>query len=390
MSFQELEARYTSGFYNKKDITITYGEGCYLYDEQENRYLDLIAGIAVCSLGHAHPHLAGVIAEQAKRLISCSEIFYNDQRAQLLEELNSITAPSLNRFFLCNSGTEAMEACLKIARLSTKKTDFVACNMCFHGRSMGALSATHKKDYRDPFLPLVPGFTHVPMNNAEKLEEAVTGQTAAILIEPIQGEGGMRLADAEFLQAARRIADEKGCLLIFDEVQCGMGRTGRWWAQEWSGVTPDLMAMAKGLGSGFPVGAVAIGEKAGEMTKGAHGTTFGGNPLACAVATTVIRTIKHRGLVQQAEENGEYLMERLRAIDSPLIREVRGKGLMIGVELKQKVGPYIQKMFEEHRILMLNAGATVIRIVPPLIIKREQLDYAVEALGQVLSQPVEA
>lgn len=384
LTHREIEAKHTSGFYNKRDLTIVRGEGCRLYEADGREFLDMFAGIAVCALGHCPPTLVEAIQRQAETLISCSEVFHNDRRAEFLDELNAVTPESMDRFFVCGSGTEAVEGCLKIARLATKRTEFVCCNMAFHGRTFGALSATAKKDYREPFEPLVPGFKHVRQNDCEALAEAVTDQTAAILIEPIQGEGGIRLASDEFLQTARLLADERGCLLILDEIQCGTGRTGKWWGHEWAGVTPDLMSMAKGLGSGFPVGAIGIGRRVGELPKGAHGSTYGGNPLACAAGAAVLRTIREQGLLAHAAEVGEHFMQRLRAIDSPLIREVRGRGLIIGVELKKKVAPYLQAMFERHNILALNAGPTVIRFVPPLNIGKEDLDFVVDALADTL------
>ncbi|MFC1601426.1 aspartate aminotransferase family protein [Candidatus Sumerlaeota bacterium] len=384
MSYQEIEARHNSGFYGKRDLTIVRGAGCSVWDSEGNEYLDLIGGIAVASCGHANPRLAEAISRQAGTLMSCPEIFYNDQRAQFLERLNAVTPESMDRFFLCNSGTESVEAALKIARLATGRQEFVACNLAFHGRTMGALSATFKKDYREPFAPLVPGFSHVPFNNCEKLAAAVNERTAAVIIEPIQGEGGIRPADAEFLEQARELCDRHGCLLFFDEIQCGCGRTGRWWAHEHYGVVPDLMTMAKGLGGGFPLGVCGIGERVGELKKGAHGSTFGGNPLACAAGRAVIDFIEDEGLVARAAENGAYLNQQLGGIESPLVREVRGKGLMIAIELKKKSQPYIQKLQDEHRILTMIAGPTVIRMVPPLVIAQDEIDRAVEAVRTVL------
>jgi len=290
----------------------------------------------------------------------------------------------LERVFFCNSGTEAVEAALKFARISTGRTEIVAAMRAFHGRTFGALSATFNKKYRQGFEPLVPGFSHVPYNKIETLEEAVTGETAAVILEAIQGEGGVYPADADYIRAARRICDEKGALLIIDEVQSGFGRTGKMFAFQHFDVTPDLLCCAKSLAGGVPMGAVLFGEKVQNLTPGTHGTTFGGNPLSCAAGIAALTAIEEEDLAGQAAEKGAYLMDKLRQIDSPLIREVRGMGLMVGIELKQKVAPYL-KALQDHNILALNAGMTVLRLLPPLVISYEQIDRLVVTLEDVLT-----
>jgi acetylornithine/LysW-gamma-L-lysine aminotransferase len=254
----------------------------------------------------------------------------------------------------------------------------------FHGRTYGSLSATFNKKYRDGFEPLVPGFSHVAYNNIEALQKAVNDETAAVILEVVQGEGGVYPASSEYIQVARRICDEHGALLIVDEIQSGFGRTGRMFAIQHFGVVPDLLTCAKSLAGGVPMGAVLIGPKVKNLTPGVHGSTFGGNPLSCAAAIAALCVMEEENLPRQAEVKGAYLMDKLRTIQSPNIREIRGKGLMIGIELKEKVSPYI-KALQEKQIIALNAGMTVIRLLPPLVITYEQIDHLVEVLTQVLA-----
>lgn len=386
MKHQEIEDKYASGYFAKRGVTFVRGEGCKLWDDRGVEYLDLLAGPAVASCGHAHPHIAEALAAQAHTLVNCLEIFHNDRRAEFLEKLNAVTPPDIGRFFLCNSGTEAIECCLKTARQTTGRTDFVACHDAFHGRTMGSLSATHKPLYRESFEPLLAGFNHVPFNDSEQLAAAVNERTAGILIEPVQGEGGVRSAEEQFLETARRLCDEHGCLLIYDEIQTGYGRTGKWWGHQHFGVEPDLMAMAKGMGNGFPVAACGMNSRIGELIKGSHASTYGGNPLACAVGLAVLEVFEQEGLVERAAEHGAWFLEQLRAIESPLIREVRGLGLMLAVELDRPSLPYIKSLQNEHRIITTLAGPNVVRFTPPLVITRAQIDRAVAALATALTE----
>lgn len=379
----EIENRYTSGVYAKQSIAFVRGEGATLWDADGNAYLDCSSGHGVANLGHAHPKVAAAIADQAKTLITLFESFPNDKRAALLQKMAALL-PGMNRVFFCNSGTEAVEAALKFARLSTRRAGIVAAMRAFHGRTYGSLSATFNKKYREGFEPLVSGFSHVPFNNIEALEKEVTEQTAAVILEVVQGEGGVYPADAQYLQAARRICDDRGALLILDEIQTGFGRTGKLFAVQHTGITPDLLCCAKSLAGGLPMGAVLIGPGVLNLMPGVHGSTFGGNPLACAAALAALSAIEEEDLPGQAAAKGAYLMERLKAIQSPNIREVRGLGLMIGIEMKQKVVPYL-KSLQDQRIIALNAGMTVIRLLPPLVITYEQLDHLVEVLSRVLT-----
>jgi acetylornithine/LysW-gamma-L-lysine aminotransferase len=378
----DIENKFSAGTYAKQDLVIVRGQGASLFDADGVEYLDCTSGHGVANLGHAHPKVVAAIAEQAATLITLFESYPNDKRAALMQKMATLV-PGLERVFFCNSGTEAVEAALKFARISTGRTDIVAAMRAFHGRTFGALSATFNKKYRQGFEPLVPGFSHVPFNNIEALEEAVTDETAAAILEVVQGEGGVYPADPDYIQSARRICDERGALLIIDEIQSGFGRTGRMFAVQHFDVTPDLLCCAKSLAGGVPMGAVLIGEKVGNLTPGTHGTTFGGNPLSCAAGLAALTAIEEEDLARQAAEKGAYLMNKLRQIDSPLIREVRGMGLMVGIELKQKVAPYL-KVLQDRNILALNAGMTVLRLLPPLVISYDQIDRLVSTLEEVL------
>ncbi|MBL8098173.1 MAG: aspartate aminotransferase family protein [Anaerolineales bacterium] len=378
----EIENKYTSGTYAKQSLVIVRGQGASLFDADGKEYLDCSSGHGVANLGHAHPKIAEAIYKQANTLITLFESFPNDQRAMLMKKITALV-PGLDRVFLCNSGTESVEAAFKFARISTGRKNIVAAMRAFHGRTYGALSATFNKKYREGFEPLVPGFSHVAYNNIEALEKAVNEETAAVILEVVQGEGGVYPATAEYIQAVRKICDERGALLIVDEIQTGFGRTGKFFAIEHFGVTPDLLTCAKSLAGGVPMGAVLIGKNIKNLVPGVHGSTFGGNPLSCAAANAALDVIKEEDLAGQAEAKGKYLLDKLMEINSPNIREVRGIGLMVGIEMKQKVAGYI-KSLQEKKIIALNAGMTVIRLLPPLVITYEQIDQLVEALTEVL------
>ncbi len=384
MNIFEIESQHTSGLYLKQPIAIVRGLGVSLWDVDGNEYLDCSSGHGVANLGHAHPKVAAAIAKQAATLITLFETFPNDQRAALMEKLTALT-PGLDKVFFCNSGTESIEAAIKFSRLSTGRTGIVAAMRGFHGRTMGALSATWNKKYREAFEPLVPGYSHVPYNNIDALEKAVTKETAAVLLEPVQGEGGVYPADPSYMESVRALCTERGALLIMDEVQTGFGRTGKIFAYQHYGIVPDLLCVAKSLGGGIPIGAVLIGPAVQNLAPGLHGSTFGGNPLSCAAAVAALSVIEEDDLPKQAQEKGAYLIEKIRAIKSPLIREVRGLGLLVGIELKQKVAPYLRALLEQ-RVIALNAGLTTIRLLPPLVITYEQLDRVIAVLTDVLSK----
>lgn len=388
MNIIETELKHTSGLYTKQNFAIVRGKGASLWDSDGNEYIDCSSGHGVANLGHAHPKVAAAVAEQATKLVTLFETFPNDQRAALMEKLTALT-PGLDRVFFCNSGTESIEAAVKFARLSTGRTGIIAAMRGFHGRTLGALSATWNKKYREAFEPLVPDYSHVSYNNIGALEKAVTDKTAAVILEVVQGEGGVYPADPAYLEAARELCTERGALLVIDEVQSGFGRTGRMFAYQHYGITPDILCVAKSLAGGIPMGAVLLGPAVKNLGPGLHGSTFGGNPLSCAAAVAALTAIEEENLPQQAAEKGAYLMDKLRALNLPLVREVRGLGLMVGIELKQKVAPYI-KALQEKRIIALNAGLTTIRLLPPLVITYEQLDAVVAALGDVLATDFEA
>ena len=385
MNAQEIiaiETEHTSGVYAKQSIAFVRGEGASLFDADGQEYLDCSSGHGVANLGHAHPRIAEAVYQQAKTLITLFETYPNDQRAMLMEKLTALV-PGMDRVFFCNSGTEAVEAAIKFARLSTGRTNVVAAMRAFHGRTYGSLSATFNKKYREGFEPLVPGFCHTAYNNIEALENAVNEETAAVILEAVQGEGGVYPASPEYIQAARRICDERETLLIMDEIQTGFGRTGKMFAIEHFGITPDLLTCAKSLAGGVPMGAVLIGPRVQNLTPGAHASTFGGNPLACAAANAALNIMKEDDLPRQAEVKGAYLLDKLQTIPSPHIREVRGLGLMVGIEMKQKVTPYL-KALQARKIIALNAGMTVIRLLPPLVISYAQIDHLVDVLADVL------
>ena len=381
MSTIELEQRHSAGTYPKRDLVLVRGSGAHVWDESGNQYIDCVGGHGVLLLGHCHPAVTAAICEQAGQMVTCPGIFYNDRRAELLATLAEITG--LARAFLCNSGTEAVEGAFKFARLSTGRTGIIATMRGFHGRTMGALSATWNKKYREPFAPLVPGFTHVPYDKIERMDAAITDETAAVIVEIVQGEGGVRPGSAEYFSALRKLCDDRGALLIVDEVQTGCGRTGKMFAFQHVGIQPDILCLAKGLAGGVPMGAIVLGDRVSGIHAGVHGSTFGGNPLACAAALATVRTLLDEGLVAQAAEKGDYLLSKLRQMDAPQIREVRGLGLMVGVELRRRVRPYLEALIEQG-VLALPAGPTVLRFLPPLMISYEELDTVVAAVSHVL------
>lgn len=381
----QRESRHTSGVYGKRDVALVRGQGATVWDDQGRRYIDCAAGIGVANLGHSHPAIVAAVAAQAETLITCPEFVYNDRRAELLARLAAILPGKMNRIFLCNSGTEAVEGAIKFARLTTKRPGVVAAMRGFHGRTLGALSATHKKEYRQPFGPLVPGFSHVPFDNIERMEAAVTDETAAVLIEIVQGEGGVRPASREWLQAVQQLCRRRGAMLIVDEVQTGYGRTGRVFACEHFSLEPDLLCLGKAIAGGVPMGAIGIGARVADLPVGVHGSTFGGNPLACAAALAVLDVLDRENLPAQAAEKGAYLQARLRELDLPVVREVRGLGLMVGVELRTRVMPAVLALMERG-VLALNAGPTTLRLLPPLVISQEEIDQVISAIQTTLNE----
>ncbi len=378
------EERYESGVYNKQPIVLVRGEGARVWDIDGTEYIDCVGGHGAANLGHAHPAVVAAVTAQAQRMFLSPNGFYNDMRAHLLKELVRIAPPGIERAFLCSSGTEAVEAALKFARLATKRTKIISTMRAFHGRTMGALSTTWNKEYREPFEPLIPDVTFVPYGKLDRLEKAVDDQTAAVILEAVQGEGGVNPGDGEYLRGAQALCRERGALFIADEVQTGFGRTGKLFACEHYDLRPDLMTVAKSIAGGLPMGACLIGERVGEMPKKVHGNTFGGNPLVCAAALATIHALEAEQLPERAARLGARLMEGFRVIDSQVIREVRGLGLMVGIELKTQSGPYLGALAEKG-VLALPAGGTVMRFLPPLVISEADIETVIEKVARVLS-----
>ncbi|MDE2668020.1 MAG: aspartate aminotransferase family protein [Acidobacteriota bacterium] len=383
-SIKNLEEQLGAGTYYKRNLELVRGQGAHLWDAEGREFIDCVGGQGAANLGHANPHVNQAIRDQAEKLLVCSELFFHQERARLLENLERLTPSSIQRFFLCNSGSEAVEVALKFARLATGRHEIVAAMRGFHGKTFGALSATWSKDYRLPFEPLVPGFTHVPFNHRQRACDAISQRTAAFLVEVVQGEGGVRPGTLDFLLDVQDRCTEVGAMFIVDEVQTGFGRTGRMFASEHFDLFPDLFCMAKSMGGGLPIGATGLSQEvASRLFKLAHSSTFGGNPLACAAANAAIGYLENFELPQRAQKLGTQFMQQLRSIGSSRIRDVRGLGLMVGVELKEKSGPYILKLMERG-VLALAAGPTVIRFLPPLVIEESDLDRVVELTAEVL------
>ena len=377
MDWIEKEKNLIVPVYKRKEVIFERGEGCYLYDIHGKRYLDLVSGIACVAIGHSHPEFVEKVYSQLKKLVQVSNLYHTIPQIILAEKLKKITG--MDKFFFCNSGTEAVEASLKFARKATGKKKFVAFTNGFHGRTMGALSVTYKEKFRKPFEPLVQPVEFAKFNDASDLEKKVDENTAAVILELIQGEAGVYPASEEFVKTIFELKEEYGYLVIVDEVQTGFGRTGKWFAKEHYGVEPDIIAMAKAMGSGFPIGCSAVTEEVAEkLEKGDHGSTFGGNPLACAASIATIEIIEKYKLVENSEKMGKYFMERLREMFS----EVRGKGLMIGVKVPN--AEEIVKKGLEQGVVLNATSEDNLRLVPPLIIRKEDIDLAVEVLAKIL------
>jgi len=380
---------YVMHTYGRLPVTFVRGAGVHVWDSDGRQYLDFLAGIAVNGLGHCHPRVVRAIQEQAETLIHTSNLYYTAPMTRLARKLSDIS--DFDRTFFCNSGAEANEAALKIARKHGKKTSegkfkVVTATQSFHGRTLGSLTATGQPKYQSSFAPLLPGFDYVPFNDIEALTAAVSDDTCAVMLEPIQGESGVYPAHKAFLEAAREICDAHGALLIFDEVQTGVGRTGKWWAYEHFGVIPDVMTLAKSLGSGLPIGAcLARGTAASTLVPGDHGSTFGGNPLATATALAVLETIEDEHLLANAHAMGAYFVHRLN--EEPIkskLSDVRALGLMVGVDLKQGDAKRVQAESLSKGLILNGIGDNTLRFLPPLIITKEHVDQAIAVLSEVL------
>ena len=380
--------KYVIANYGRLPRVITKGEGCYLYDSDGNKILDMFPGWAVSAIGHCHPKVVEALRKQAGELLHIDNTFYSEPQG-ILSKLLSERAFG-GKCFFCNSGAEANEAALKLARLHTaqEKYKFITAEGSFHGRTFATMTATAQPKHHEGLLPLLPGFTYVPFNDIEALEKAFNDEVAAVMIEPIQGEGGINLADAEYLRTIRRLCDENGSVLIFDEVTTGIGRTGKWFAYQHYDVEPDIMTMAKALGGGVAIGAMmAKQEVAASLVPGKHATTFGGNALVCAAGVAVIEAIEQENLLENANQLGEYTMDKLQQLKQKhsVIDSVRGVGLMIGVQLTSPGAGIVDKCLENGLRINCTQG-TVLRFMPPMIATENQIDKAIEILDGVLSE----
>ncbi|HMO95543.1 MAG TPA: acetylornithine transaminase [Tepidiformaceae bacterium] len=383
------ERRYVFQNYGRQPVVLERGEGTRVWDTEGKEYLDFVGGVAVNILGHSHPVVARALAEQAQTLIHTSNLFYTRPMIELAKLL--VEHSCLDRVFFCNSGTEAVEGAIKLARRwghDTKNGAFEIITTVdgFHGRSMGSLAATGNARYQEPFGPLLPGFHIVPWNDLDAIKAATTESTVAVMVEPIQGEGGVNMPAPGYLQGIRDWCDEKGLLLIFDEVQTGIGRTGSLFAYEQEGVEPDIMTLAKGLAGGVPIGAVmARDDIAAHLVKGDHGSTFAGGLVVTHVAHHVVSRINQPEFLASVQAKGKLLMDLLDELNSPHIKEVRGSGLMVGVEMDIDVTPIVNKGYERG-LLLVSAGPNVLRFVPPLIITEDEIKRTVATVGEILQE----
>jgi acetylornithine/LysW-gamma-L-lysine aminotransferase len=382
-SRSEIEERILGGTTARRgEAVFVRGSGCWLVDSDGRRYLDLSSAQGVAMLGHCHPRVSEAVARQASTLMLCPNYLYNDVRAEFAEALTRVLPAHLPHVFLVNSGAEAIEGALKFARLVTRRAHFVSTTKGFHGRTFGALSVTWEPKYRDGFYPLLET-THVRFNDPSALARAVTDTTAAVIVEVVQGESGVNVGTREFLCAAQELCRERGAMFIVDEIQTAFGRTGRWLAIEHAGLEPDIICMAKGLGGGFPMGALAYTKAIRDaLYQGAHGTTFGGSPLACAAGLAALQAYRDEGLIERSAAMGAVMLEALRSglADAPMVRDVRGLGLMIAIELRSKVAPVLKTLMLDHAVIALPAGPTILRLLPPLVITEDEIDIGVRAV----------
>jgi acetylornithine/LysW-gamma-L-lysine aminotransferase len=382
------EDKIMANTFAKRDLVLTRGKGAVVWDINNKEYIDCTGSYGVAVVGHCHPKVVEAVKKQVETLIACHASFYNDARSELLQKIIKLPPKGLNRVFLCNSGAESVECAIKLARRYTGKPEIISLMGAFHGKTMGALSATWKKKYRAPFMPLVPGFKHVPPDNLEKMRAAITDKTAAVLVEPIRGEGGILVPSDDFLPGLRELCDEKGVLLIFDEVQTGFGRTGKVFACEHWNVAPDILCAAKSWAGGVPMGATFAREEVmAAFQKGEQSSTFSGNPLVCAAASAAIDVLVEEKLPERAATLGNYFQGKLQAFAEKynIVREVRGLGLMIGMEMRFDVYNLLVGCMERG-VLVLDAGRNVLRFLPPLVIEKEQIDRVVEVLDEVMEK----
>ena len=378
-SVVEKDNKYVMPTYGRKPLLFTGGKNSSLIDVFGKEYIDCVSGIAVNATGYSNQKLINAIKEQAEQLIHVSNFYYNIPQANMAEKLVQLTG--LSKVFFCNSGAEANDGAMKLAKLHTKKSSFISTNNAFHGRTIGSLGATANMKYRDPFVPLVKPATFVEYGNAEAIEKAINDDIAGVILEPIQGEGGVHISNTEYLKEVREICDKHGLVLIFDEVQTGFGRTGKWFCKDHYGVQPDILTMAKAIGGGLPMGAFAAREGL-SFEKGEHGTTFGGTPLVCAAALAVIETIEEQKLLENSEKMGQYFIQKLSQMKRNDVVNIRGAGLMIGIELNHECGYFMDAAAEMGVLLNVTAG-NVIRLLPPLTITKEEADRVVDVIDSI-------
>jgi len=392
--FFDESSRYIMNTYTRFPVVLRKGRGMKVWSSDGKEYLDFVGGVAVNILGHCHPRVVVAIQKQAQRLIHVSNYYYIEPQIKLAKLL--VEHSFADKVFFCNSGAEAIEAAIKLARKYAKEQvhpnrfEFIAAKNSFHGRTLAAITATGQEKFQKGFEPLVPGFKHVPFNDIQAMREAITEETCAILLEPIQGEGGVRVADPNYLKEVRDLCNEQNILLILDEVQTGMGRTGKLFAHEHFGITPDIMAIAKGLGGGVPIGAMLATDKvASGFQPGNHAATFGGNPLVCAAGVATLETILEDGFIlDQCNRMSAYFIEKLELLRTKfpaLVKEVRGRGLLLGMELTKEGDPIVRACLEKGFLINCAAG-TVLRFIPPLIVQRKDIDQLVDALHGIFSK----
>lgn len=392
MDYSEMEKEYIANTYTREPLTITEGEGIKVKDEEGNEYLDFVAGLAVCSLGHSNPAVAETLSKQSKKLVHVSNLYGIREQAELGKKLAEVTPEGIGKFFFCNSGTEAVEAALKLAVKHTGRDKILALEKSFHGRTSASVGATWKSQYKDSFKSLISfstyGFT--PLNDLEEAKKNIDENTAAFIAEPVQGEGGVNVLSEEFVKGVKEICEENETLYISDEIQAGMCRTGRWFACQHWGIDPDIMTMAKALGNGFPIGAMgAKKEVMDSFQPGDHASTFGGNPLACSVAKTVVETMQGDDIPGHVREVGGYFKDKLEKLSEnyDLIQEVRGKGLMLAIvlESEEEAKEALEKAREDGFLINRTSG-NVLRFVPPLIIEKGHVDKLIKELDEILGE----
>lgn len=388
MTIPQKTDRYVLNTYGRAPFVLVRGEGMSLFDEEDKEYLDFVAGISVNALGHNHPDIVAAVTDQITKLSHVCNLYHSAPHANLAEMLCHLSFA--NKVYFCNSGAEAVEAAIKFARKYARavygpgKTGIVSFRGGFHGRTAGALALTPREKYQAPFRPLMPDVRIAPFNDCAAARHVIGPDVCAVFVEPVQGEGGIHLATTEFLSELRYLCDQHGALLIFDEIQCGVGRTGKLWAYEYSDVIPDMMTVAKALGGGLPIGVTLLTDAiAAVMAPGDHGSTFAAGPVVCRAAEVVLGHASDPAMLEHINHMGDLLMTRLRGLNSPHIREVRGRGLMIGVELDQEAAPLIEEGYR-HGVLLLNAGPNVLRLLPPYIIQESHIDRLMEVLEKLL------